>query len=86
MTPDAIRQHVLEAVLEVARYKNPTLTEVRPEQSLTVDLRLESLDLAQLVAELELKLGVDPFAQQAVQQVVTIADVIAVYGRALDGR
>jgi acyl carrier protein len=77
-----IRDSVFEVVLSVARQRNPGTTGIRPEQSLSADLGFESLDLAQVVAELEVRLGLDPFARHAASRVRTAGDLAALYEEA----
>lgn len=73
---------IYAAVLAIAKIHRPDLDAVRPEHVFTTDLGFESLDVAQLVATLELELGVDPFATTAVSGVRTVADLCAAYRRA----
>jgi acyl carrier protein len=75
-TTDAVHA----AVLEVAQMVQPEATSVADEQRLREDLNFGSLDLAQLVAMLEIKLGVDPFAQHtALTSIATVGDLCRVY-------
>lgn len=74
---------IYAAVLDLAKRHNPALTAVTADQVLTTQLRLESLDLAQLVAVLEDQLGVDPFATATMATVRTVGDLCAAYRRAL---
>jgi acyl carrier protein len=74
-----IRETVFDVVLAVARQHDPSATAVRLEQSLSADLGFESLDLAQVAAELEVRLGLDPFAQYAASQVRTVSDLVTLY-------
>lgn len=84
MTRDEIDRTVGEVVLLVARQRRPELASAAPADRLRDDLGLDSLDLAQLVATLEQELGVDPFAAGAtVGQVATVADLCALYARAV---
>lgn len=54
--------------------------EILPRHELTNDLGLKSLDLAELVATLELETGIDPFARDnAVTDVRTVEDLLQVY-------
>jgi acyl carrier protein len=64
-----------------------TLTYCRPKMVLTtgatLDLGLESLDLAELVALLELRFGFDPFSHHAaITDVHTVQDLCNAYLRA----
>ncbi len=77
-----INETVLAVVLEVVREKTPEVEAVRPEQSLVEDLGLQSLDLARIVAKLEMTLGVDPFAELvAVTSIRTPGDLTAAYAK-----
>ena len=82
MSTSSVRDVIIDTVTEVARYRQPLLPRAGSEQTLSGDLGLESLDLAQLVAELELRLGVDPFAQGATARIVTVGELISVYEKA----
>ena len=74
---------VLAVLLEISRTHQPAREDVAPGDRLIDDLGLESLDVALAVAELEGKLGVDPFATDAtIGSVRTVGDFIAVYERA----
>lgn len=73
---------VHQAVLLVARLRGATVDEVTNEHVLARDLGFDSLDLAQVVAELEVSLGVDPFrTARGVPQVRTVGDLVALYTR-----
>jgi acyl carrier protein len=76
---EEIRQAVIDTTTAIARARVPDRGPVAPTERLREDIGLDSLDLAQLVAELEVTLGFDPFQKQTVGRVVTVADVIAVY-------
>lgn len=54
----------------------------REEEALVDDLGLRSLDLAQLVAVLELRLGVEPFVEhEAITDVRTVGDLARAFER-----
>jgi acyl carrier protein len=53
--------------------------EVRPESTLTADLGLDSLELAELSAVLEDEIGHDPFSEGIVPE--TVAELVAYYNR-----
>jgi len=77
-----LERAIHEAVLEVARQRRDDLKAVAEDQRLTEDLGLGSLDLAQLVAMLEIRLGLDPFSTQtSVAAVRTVGDLCAAYRR-----
>jgi acyl carrier protein len=75
-------QVILGVVRSVAREKNPEVESVRGDQTLVEDLGLRSLDLARIIAKLEMKLGVDPFAELvSVTSVRTVGDLCAAYAQ-----
>lgn len=84
-TPD-LEETVRAAVLALARRRNPAIAEVQPAHRLTGELGLKSLDLAELVAGLEMELAIDPFAELvAITSVRTVADLCDAYRRGLAG-
>ena len=73
---------VLGVVRGVAREKVPDLETVRKDQMLVEDLGLKSLDLARIIAKLEMKLSVDPFAELvSVTSIRTAGDLCSAYAR-----
>lgn len=81
---EATVHRVLRRVLQL---RTPPLPPLTHELGLTTELGLKSLDLARLVAVLELELGVDPFAQLvAITDLRTLGDLCDAYRRALNGQ
>ncbi len=77
-----LNETILAVVLDVVQDKSPEIEAVRPDQMLVEDLGLRSLDLARIIAKLEMKLGVDPFAELvAVTSIRTPGDLMAAYGK-----
>jgi hypothetical protein len=73
-------QTIFSVLREIATQRNPELPPLEKSQTLTYDLGLRSLDLAQLVATLELELHADPFAQLVpITSVRTVGDVCEAY-------
>ena len=80
-----VEQVVLDVVGGVAREKSASIESVQAEQTLVDDLGLRSLDLARIIAKLELKLDVDPFAEMvAVTSIRTVGDLCAAYTRCFE--
>jgi acyl carrier protein len=80
MGNDEIRETVHDVILNVARRVQPTLSELQAEQELVHHLGLRSMDLARILAMLELRLDADPFAELiAVTSVRTVGDVVNAY-------
>lgn len=76
---------VHEVVLEIVREKTPSVTQVGNHQSLNADLGLKSLDLARIVANLEMALEADPFAELvSITSVRTVGDLLNAYRRFFD--
>lgn len=82
MTAGSVRDVVLSVVLDVSRQRDPERAQTEPAHSLASDLSFDSLDLAQVAAELEIRLGLDPFARHATSRIVTVGDLIALYEQA----
>lgn len=81
-----LERTVHEVVLEVARRRKPDLEGLEPDQRLTVDLGLKSLDVAQVVAVLEDRLEMDPFSELvAITSIRTVGDLAAAYRRCQEG-
>ncbi|MBU4272307.1 MAG: acyl carrier protein [Planctomycetes bacterium] len=77
-----LNETILAVVLDVVREKSPEIEAVRPDQMLVEDLGLRSLDLARIIAKLEMKLDVDPFAELvAVTSIRTPGDLSAAYAK-----
>jgi acyl carrier protein len=81
-----VEETIYAVLRELAQRHDPQLVEIRPEQVIVDELGLESLDVAQLVAVLEDRLGVDPFATTAITSVRTVSDLCAAYRVALDAK
>ena len=73
-----IEKLVHEKVLAVVRLRRPNAEAVMADQELRGDLGLDSLDLAQLGAELETALEAPIFEDVAVGAILTIGDLTAV--------
>lgn len=58
-----IEDVILQTTLKIARRRRPSLTSLSKEQALIADLGLESLEIAELVATMEMATGQDPFAK-----------------------
>jgi acyl carrier protein len=67
-----------EKVLAVVRLRRPTAQAVTADQELRGDLGLDSLDLAQLGAEIETALEISIFEDVAVGAILTIGDLTAI--------
>jgi len=61
----------------VVRLRVPEARDVRLDQQLADDLRLASLDLAELGARIEVELGQPVFDGVAMQGFVTVGDLVA---------
>lgn len=77
---DRLPEVIKKVVLEVAQQRTPAIDQVKEGDKLVADLGLKSLDLAQLVAMLEMQTGLDPFAERvAITSVRTVGDMVSAY-------
>lgn len=81
-----IQAAVYRTLREIQEKSNKRLVELGDELNLVHDLGFSSLDLAQLVAILEMELDFDPFSEGAsIEELKTVGDVCRVYGGAAAG-
>jgi acyl carrier protein len=79
---DEVKEAILRVLRGVVREKSPEIETIAPDQALVEDLGLTSLDLARIIAKLELKLGVDPFSSLVpVTSIRTAGDLCAAYAK-----
>ena len=77
---EQIEKTISELVLRIVKQKKTDIEKLNPEDLLIDDLQFASLDLAQLVATMEIKFGLDPFAQGArMSEIKTLKDLCNVY-------
>ena len=75
---------VHQVLLSIVQQKDTSVKKIANESRLTVELGLRSLEIARVVALLEMELGVDPFASLvAITDVRTVGDLCSAYRRAL---
>jgi acyl carrier protein len=80
MENKAIEQLVHEVIEKVAREKKLELDEVHPGQRLVSDIGFKSIDLARIIAILEIRLNVDPFSKLVpITSIQTAADLVKAY-------
>lgn len=86
MDENAIRTAVHDVVLAIVRERSPECAKLSDSDALTTDLGLRSLDLARIVALLEMRLDGDPFAELvSITTVRTVGDIADAYRRLLAG-
>ncbi|HRI64099.1 MAG TPA: acyl carrier protein [Polyangium sp.] len=75
-----VKQTIYSAIQDVIEDLGLEVSEIHDDDALVDGLGLKSLDLARLVAILELKLDVDPFAERvAITSIRTVGDLCAAY-------
>ncbi len=74
----SIETLVQTKVLEIVRLRRPEAKSVSAPQELRADLGLDSLDLAQLGAELESAIGAPIFDDVAIGAILTVGDLTEV--------
>jgi len=83
-TRQDIERMIHEEIRHILAEHEITLDDIVKDDTLHADLGLGSLDLAQLVAILEMKLQVDPFEHMvAITDVRTVGDLCQAYARML---
>lgn len=76
----AIEEAVVPVVLEIVKRKDSSRSDLHLDDKLVGDLGLRSLDLAEIVAVLEQKTGLDPFAELvSITSVRTVRDICNAY-------
>ncbi len=79
---DEVKEVILAVLRGVVREKSLEIEAIAADQSLVEDLGLTSLDLARIIAKLELKLGVDPFSSLVpVTSIRTAGDLCGAYAK-----
>ncbi len=79
------RSKIDTVILDILAQNQRSVQELKPGDVFTKDLGFTSLDVAQLIATLEMELGVDPFSQGqvAIGEVHTVGRLHEVYEEAL---
>ncbi len=71
---------VCQIVLQIARRRQVNLERVLPAHNIIKDLGLESLELAELVAILDMETGREPFAKDvSIVSIQTVGDLCHAY-------
>jgi acyl carrier protein len=75
-------ENAIQQILDQKSYKVPAL---KDELRIIEDLGFSSLDIAQLIAHLEMELGADPFSEGAlISSINTVGSLCNVYQICLD--
>lgn len=78
-TPETVARTVRDAVADVMAQRGLPAVEPAPEARLADTLGLKSMDLAQIVLELEDALEIDPFADISITSIRTVGDLANAY-------
>jgi acyl carrier protein len=82
---EAVRDTIHRVLTEIAQQNGVEHPDLAGERSLVQDLGFASMDVAQLVATLEMELEVDPFAEgAAITEARTVGDFLRLYETALN--
>ena len=79
--PDALRETIVDIINKVRTDSGREAIDPKDDEALVGDIGLDSLDLAQLVAELEHAIGVDPFRDGSATA-RTLGELVGVYEKA----
>jgi acyl carrier protein len=75
-----IETMINSTIVDILRQKNVVIESVDPTSKLIEDLGFSSLDLAELVAVIHLKCGLDPFATRvAVTSIQSVSELYEAY-------
>lgn len=81
-----VRSVIIEEVRDVLSGHGHAVESIDDDSKLNANLGMTSLNLATLVAQLEQKLGIDPFAEMvSITSVRTIGDLVGAYVSCLNG-
>lgn len=83
MPDDTLRAQVFETILEVAEEEDLQVDEVKDTDALVDDLGFGSLEIAQVIANLEHELGVDPFEETPITEIRTAGDLVRAYEKVI---
>lgn len=85
LTRESVESMVLDTIRNVGWQRGMDVPDLRPRLRLVDELGFKSLDVARMIAMLELRLGLDPFSRLiSVTNVRTVGDLCNAYVRALD--
>ncbi len=80
MELETVEQVVNEVIVKVAREKKLELDRVHSSQKLVGDIGFKSIDLARIIAIMEIKLSVDPFSKLVpFTSIQTVGDLCDAY-------
>lgn len=75
-----LKQIIYTTIQNVVNEQSPGAEAIQEQDALVEDLGLKSLDLARIIATLELKLDLDPFAELvSITSIRTVGDLYAAY-------
>lgn len=77
-----LKQTIYSTIQRVAKRKSLEIGVIRDQDALVDNLGFKSLDLARIIAILELKLDLDPFAELvSITSIRTVGDLCAAYAK-----
>lgn len=80
-----VKETILRVLREIQVRNNYPLREINDNTMVVKSLGFSSLDVAELVAVLEMELGVDPFSQGvSIMKVHTVGELCTVYTESLE--
>lgn len=80
-----VKGTILSVIREIQERNNYPLKEISDDTMIVKNLGFTSLDVAELVAVLEMELGVDPFSQGvSIMNIHTAGELFSVYSRSTE--
>ncbi len=77
-----MKNKIHEIICQVAKQNNAAITQVENDMSLREDLGMSSMDLAQVIAQIDMSTGLEPLSVISNPSLNTVSDVVALYQNA----
>lgn len=84
---EQVKKVIENAINQIQEQRSYKISELNEELKLIDDLGFSSLDIAQLIAYLEMELNVDPFSEGAmISSINTVGNLCKVYQECLNNK
>lgn len=81
------KESIESAIKQILDQKSYKVPDIKDELRIIEDLGFSSLDIAQLIAHLEMELGIDPFSEGAlISSINTVGSMCNVYQSCVHGK
>ncbi|XYY59202.1 acyl carrier protein [Bacillus velezensis] len=80
-----MKQIIAQIIQDIQEQQSYRAVEAGDDVRVIEDLGFSSLDIAQLVAQMEMETGVDPFSQgETISSITTVGDICDIYQKYMD--